>query len=108
MNFETLLIEMALFCFLGLLYYLYQKKKITQYEINKNPLVMGYILQSILSERGEDPNSLLDPVIEALDDYLQNKTTTPPRALLQHLLKSGSITPELRDVIEEGLKEIDS
>jgi hypothetical protein len=108
MNFETLLIEMALFCFLGLLYYLYQKKKITQYEINKNPLVMGYILQSILSERGEDQNPLLDPVIEALDDYLQNKTFTPPRALLQHLLKSGSITPELRDVIEEGLKEIDS
>lgn len=108
MNFETLLIEMALFCFLGLLYYLYQRKKITQYESNKGPLVMGYILQSILTERGDEPSPLLDPAIEALDDYLQNKTTTPPKALLLHLMNSGSISPELRDVIDEGLKEIEA
>ena len=108
MNYETLLLEMALFCFLGILYYFYQKKKIIQYESNKGPLVMSYILQSVLSERGDNADPLLDSAIEALDDYLQNKTTTPPIALLQHLQASEKITPELRDVIVEGLKELES
>ena len=101
-----LLIEIGLFTLLGVLYYFYQKKKILKYEADKGPLVMGYILQSCLTERGETPNLKLDAIIEAIDDYLQNNTSTPPRALLKHYADLPECSHELKDVIEEGLKEM--
>lgn len=101
----NILIELALFTLLGVLYYFYQKKKILSYEADKGPLIMGYILQSCLTERGESTNQRLDAIIESLDDYLHNTTSTPPRALLKLYAESPECSPELKDVIEEGLKE---
>lgn len=69
---------------------------------------MGFILQScIMEKKEEDEASEVDHLIEALDDYLHNKTTFPPIALLKHYLNSASCSEELRDVISSGLKEIE-
>lgn len=103
----NLLVELGLFTLLGVLYYFYQKKKIVHYEENKGPLVMGFILQACLSERGEEAHPKLDLIIEGIDDYLHNKITTPPRALLKIYADSAECSDELRNIIHEGLKEID-
>lgn len=103
---ENLLYEMLLFSVLGILYYFYQKRKILSYEENKAPLIMGYILQSCLTVRGENPDPELDPVIESLDDFLHNKTPTPPTALLSVYANSPACSPELRDVIHQGLEDL--
>jgi hypothetical protein len=100
------LLEIALFTFLGVLYYFYQKRKIVHYEENKTPLVMGFIFQSCLSEKKDSPEPELDSVIEALDDYLHNRTASPPLALLGHFMGSGHCSPELAEVIRAGLDEI--
>lgn len=100
------LIEIGLFTLLGVLYYFYQKKKILKHEANKVPMLMGYILHSCLAERGEEPHPELDPIIEAIDDYLHNRSLTPPIVLLKQFTASDKCSPELRAVIEEGLKEL--
>lgn len=105
---EDLLYELALISFLGVLYYFYQKRKILSYEENKGPMIMGYILQSCLHVRGETPDKDLDPVIESLDDYLHNKTATPPTALLSVYARSAACTPELRSIILQGLEDLKS
>jgi hypothetical protein len=104
---ENLLIELGLFILLGILYYFYQRRKIISYEENKKPLVMGFILQACLSEKKDVPQAELDTLIEALDDYLHNKTAHPPMALLKVYMTSPSCSPELHDVIKEGLIEIE-
>jgi hypothetical protein len=101
------LLEIALFVFLGVLYYFYQKKKIVHYEENKTPLVMGFILQSCLTEKKDTPQPLLDALIESLDDYLHNKTSHPPFALLRHFSESTECSSELRDIIREGIIEVE-
>ncbi len=101
-------IEIGIFSFLGLLYYFYQKKKILHYEANKTPMVMSYILQSCLLEKGDEPQPELDTLIEALDDFAQEKTQTPPLALLKLYSKNEKCSEELKNIIEEGLKEIES
>ena len=102
------LIEIAIFTFLGILYYFYQKKKIIQYEENKAPMVMGFILQSCLMEKKEHAQPELDSVIEALDDYLHNKTSVPPVALLRHFSMNAGCSKELKDIIEMGIRELES
>lgn len=102
----NILIEMALLCLLGVLYYFYQKKKILKYEADKEPLVMGYVLQCCLSERGDDPSADIDPVIEALDDYLHNRSASSPKALLSMFIKNQKGTAELREVMQAALDEI--
>lgn len=67
---------------------------------------MGYILQACLSERGEEKESTMDTLIEALDDYLHNRSAIPPVALLKAYSESSLCSPELKDVIDEGLREI--
>lgn len=99
-------IEIALFTLLGVLYYFYQKKKILKHEANKGPMIMGYILHSCLTERGENAHQQLDPIIEAIDDYLHNRSQTPPIALLKCFAASESCSMELRSIIEEGLQEL--
>lgn len=99
-------IEIGLFTLLGVLYYFYQKKKILKHEANKGPMLMGYILHSCLAERGEDAHPELDPIIEAIDDYLHNRSLTPPIVLLKQFAASTKCSTELRAVIEEGLKEL--
>ena len=103
---ENLLYELALFTLLGVLYYFYQKKKILSYEENKGALIMGYILQACLSVRGENPEKELDPIIESLDDYLQNKTLTPPTALLSVYANSSTCPAELKDIILQGIEDL--
>jgi hypothetical protein len=103
---ENLLYEMLLFSLLGILYYFYQKKKILSYEENKGPIIMGHILQACLVVRGDTPDAELDPVIEALDDFLHNKTASPPTALLSVYAKSPKCSPELKEVIEQGLEDL--
>lgn len=105
---ENLLYEMLLFSLLGILYYFYQKKKILSYEENKGPMIMGYILQSCLHVRGENPDKELDPVIEALDDYLHNKSPIPPTALLTVYANSPACSPDLRDIILQGIKDLNA
>ncbi|WPU66025.1 hypothetical protein [Peredibacter starrii] len=101
----NILIEIGLFTLFGVLYYFYQKRKIMHYEANKGPIVMEMILQSCLSEKNDTAQPELDNVIEALDDYLQNKSDTPPTALLNQFAQSGSCSVELKNVIVEGLEE---
>ncbi len=103
---ENLLYELLFLSFLGVVYYFYQKRKILSYEANKAPLIMGFILQSCLAARGDTPDAELDPVIEALDDFLHNKTSTPPTDLLSAYAKSSGCSPELRDVILQGIEEL--
>lgn len=102
---ENLLYELLFLSLLGVLYYFYQKRKILSFEENKGPIIMGFILQSCLSVRGENPDKNLDPVIEGLDDYLHNKTATPPTALLSTYANSTACSPELKDVILQGLED---
>jgi hypothetical protein len=102
----NLAIEMAFFTFLGILYYFYQRRRILQYEENKTPLVMGLILQSCLSERGDSPQHELDALIESIDDYLQNRIATPPLVQLKHYAASAKCSPELKAVIDEGIAEL--
>src|ERR1043165_893264 len=100
---ENFLIEIGLFSFLGILYYFYQKRKIVHYEENKEPLVMGFILQSCLSEKKETEEHELDTLIEALDDYLQKKSSTPPYTLLERFASSNLCSDELKAIIREGI-----
>lgn len=101
------LLEIGLFTFLGILYYFWQRRRILQYEKNKEPLVMGYILQSCLTEKKDVDEPKLDALIHALDDYLHNRVSTPPLALLKIFSSSSECSQELRDVIVEGLKELE-
>lgn len=99
-------IEIGILSFLGVLYYFYQKRKIIHYEENKDHLVMSFILQSCLAEKGETPEPQLDSVIEALDDYLQSKASQPPVALLKIYAQHENCSHELKDVILHGLEEL--
>ncbi len=99
-------LEIGILVLLGIAYYFYQKKKILSYEAEKEPLVMGYVLQCFLSERGDTPSNDLDPVIEALDDYLHHKVSIPPTALLQNFLNEQKGSAELREVIQAAFEEI--
>ncbi len=103
---ENLLYELLFLSFLGVLYYFYQKRKILSYEANKAPIIIGFILQSCLAARGDTPDAELDPVIETLDDYLHNKTSTPPNAILSAYANSPSCSAELKDVILQGLEDL--
>ncbi len=104
MNFA---IEIAVLSFLGILYYFYQKRKILQYEENKIPLIMSYLLQSCLAQKNDEPSPQLDALIESLDDFLQGKSMSPPLGPLQSFLTSIECSPELKSIIEEGLKELE-
>lgn len=105
---ENFLLEIGLFTILGVLYYFYQKRKIVHYEENKTPIVMGFILQSCLTEKKDQVEPQLDALIEALDDYLHNKATHPPVALLKVYMNSPECSSELKDIIQEGLLEVES
>lgn len=100
-------LEIGLFSFLGMLYYFYQKRKILRYEENKTPLVMNFILQTCLSEKLETPQPALDQLIEALDDFLKNSVPNPPIALLKTFAQNPECSPELKEAILEGLKELE-
>jgi hypothetical protein len=102
----NMLLELGLLTLMGVLYYFYQKKKILRYEAEKGPVVMGFLLHSILAERGEEGDPTQDTLIEALDDYLHNKTTHPPISLLTIFANSAKCSAELRHVILEGIKEV--
>ena len=49
---------------------------------------------------------MLDTLIEQLDDFLKEKIMTPPLALLRTFADSSECSPELKLIIQEGLKEI--
>lgn len=105
MNFA---LEIGFLGFLGILYYFYQKRKILRFEENKTPMVMNYILQTCLSEKEEGlAQPGLDRIIEALDDYLKNQTTSPPSTLLITFAKTSECSEGLQAVITEGLKELE-
>jgi len=106
-SWENIMLEIGLFIFLGVLYYFYQKRKIVQYEENKGPLVMGFILQSCLHDKKDEAEPELDTLIESLDNYLHHKSTIPPVALLKHYMNSQKCSSELKDIIREGLNELD-
>lgn len=103
---ENFLIELGLFAFLGVIYYFYQKKKILHFEENKHALVMGYILQSCLSEKTDETNMELDGVIESVDDFIQGRVAHPPYVLLKFYMNSSLCSPELKNIIHGGLIEL--
>jgi|SRR5690606_34133702 len=105
---ESFLIEIALFSFLGLIYYFYQRKKILHFEENKHSLVMGSILQACLLEKKEIQNPQLDGVIESIDDFLQGRVAHPPYTLLKYFMKSEDCSGELKEVIHAGLIELEA
>jgi hypothetical protein len=100
-------LEIGLFSLLGVLYYFYQKRKILKYEENKTPLVISFILQSCLSEKLDTAQPELDHVIEALDDFLKQESSHPPVSLLKTFAQTSECSPELKEVILEGLKELE-
>ncbi len=103
----SFLIEMAFFGLLGLGYYFYQRRKIIQYEDQKGPIIMGYLLQAFLTEKGENDIPEMSSIIEALDDYLNNKARTPPTILLKRFLSSPECSPEMKSLIEESMSELE-
>lgn len=99
-------LEIGLFSLLGVLYYFYQKRKIIRYEENKTPLVMTYLLNRCLEEKTDSPQPKLDAVIEALDDFVNNKSKSAPTALLKTFSESPECSQDLKKEIIEGLEEI--
>ena len=104
---QNIFIEIGLFTLLGVLYYLYQKRKITTYEENKIPMIMDFILQSCLAIKDQQISQELDQVIISLDDFLQQRSPHPPIKLLSEFAKNSACPPELQKIIVEGLKEIE-
>lgn len=100
-------VEIGFLSLLGVLYYFYQKRKIIRYEENKTPMVMGYLLQLCLSEKTEESQPKLDALIEALDDFLNQKSKSAPIALLKTFADSADCPKDLREAILEGLKELE-
>ena len=105
MNFA---LEIGFFSLLGVLYYFYQKRKLLKYEENKSPLVMNFILQSCLAEKTDSPQPELDELIIALDDYVNKKTPHAPLAQLKTFSHSQYCPLELKEIIIEGLKELEA
>ena len=101
----NILLELGVFTFFGVLYYFYQKRRIINFEANKGAILMEMLLQTCLSEKKDMPQPELDNVIEALDDYLQDKRTMPPIALLQKFTTSSECSVELKNVIVESIEE---
>lgn len=99
-------LEMALFAGLGVLYYFYQKKRILRHEEEKATYLMGFILEASLSERGDEAHATLDPLIEAIDDFLHNRISTPPFGLMKICAKDASFSEEYRNVLQEALNEL--
>ena len=104
---QNFLLEIGLFTFLGVLYYFYQKRKILNFEKNKNPLIMGFILQSCLAEKEDRSQPELDHLIEAIDDYLHNRISEPPIKLLKTFTISEQCSDELKEIILEGINELE-
>lgn len=104
MNFA---LEIGFLSLLGVLYYFYQKRKILKFEDNTLPIVMNYILKTCLSEKEDKPQPALDQVIEALDDFLNEKNSTPPITILKNFKENPECSEGLGAVITEGLKEIE-
>ena len=105
MNFA---LEIGFFSLLGVLYYFYQKRKLLKYEENKCPLVMSFILQTCLAEKTDSPQPELDELIIALDDYVNNKTPHAPLSQLKTFSHSPHCPLELKEIIVEGLKELEA
>ena len=99
-------IEIALFSFLGILYYFYQKRKIIHFEENKTPLIINYILEICLSEKSDVPEPELDHLIIELDNFISKKTTHPPFELLKVFSESPHCSARLKEVISNGLREL--
>ena len=104
MNFT---IEITVLSLLGIAYYFYQKRKILHYEKNKIPMIISHLLQSCLAEKNDDPAPQLDAVIESIDDFLNQKSSLPPLKQLKSFSASSECSPELKEIIEESLKEIE-
>jgi hypothetical protein len=100
-------LEIAFLSLLGVIYYFWQKRKIIRYEENKIPLVMNFLLQACLNQKQEKAEPELDELILAIDDYLKHPETPPPIILLKNFCHSKVCSHELRQHIEDGLKELE-
>jgi hypothetical protein len=99
--------EIGFFSLLGILYYFYQKRKIVRYEENKTPIVINFLMQNCLAEKLDESQPQLDRLIETLDDFLNHKLTTPPLSMLRDFTLLPECSPELKEIILEGLKELE-
>lgn len=100
-------LEIGFLSFLGVLYYFYQKRKIVQYEENKTPIVLNFLLQAALTEKTDEANPELDGLIEKIDDYLNQKIATAPLRELKAFAESAHCPAELKETILEALKELE-
>lgn len=98
--------EIGFFSLLGVMFYFYQKRKIIHYEENKAPLVMNYIMQACLGDKIDKAQPELDKLIEALDDFINHKSPNPPIAMLKTFAEGQECSPELKEAILEGIKEL--
>lgn len=100
------LIELGVLSFFGVLYYLFQRKKILQYEDRKIPITMQFILEACLAEKKDFPQKHLDDLIISIDDYLKDTTRIPPFSLLKSYEQSSDCSLELKKIIQIGLLEM--
>ncbi len=100
-------LEIGFLSFLGVLYYFYQKRKIVQYEENKTPIVLNFLLQAALAEKTETANPELDTLIEKIDDYLNQKTSIAPLPEIKNFASSGNCPEDFKETILEALKELE-
>lgn len=108
MNLSYLILELCCLGLLGVLYYFYQRSKILKYSEQKGPFICGALLQACLIERDLSPSPELDAAIEGLDDFLHNKSSRPPLALLKILGNSPKCPEDLKNIIDESIIELES
>lgn len=104
---EDFFLEIGFISILGMIYYFYQKKKIVHYEENKDLFIMGLILESCLQEKQDRPEPELDTLIEALDDFLNQKISSPPIVMLEHFTSTNNCSDNLREIIQNAFKEME-
>jgi hypothetical protein len=100
-------IELAILSLLGMVYYFYQKRKLAHFEKNKTLISMNLILDMCLSRKSDSASPQLDLLIEALDDFITQKTEQPPLELIQTYLKSEECSPDLYREITTTLREFE-
>jgi len=103
-----LTIELGLLGLFGLLYYLYQRRKILAFEADKIPSQLGLILQLLLLEHDKNSTDpILNELIEEIDRFLHGETSHPPLALMKvYSENQPNHSPDLKRMIAEILVEI--
>jgi hypothetical protein len=102
----NLLLELALFIILGILYYFYQKKKILADQKNLSRSFLEMTLQACLREKNHYSNEKLDQLIICIDDYLNDLHHPTPYQEMKLYLHHPDCSEELKVIMRETLQEV--